>query len=78
MEEWSPDDWDPRRLPRPLLGGEYHFEVRVRARAAAMAAIESAEPPHFGAALREIQDSCSHWGEGRRMPLDHSWHWLIV
>lgn len=31
-----------------------------------------------GAALRDIQDSCSHWGEGYRCPLGYGWHWLIV
>ena len=55
----------------PLLGGEYHFETRIGARADARAAIELAEPPHFGAALREIQDSCSHRGEGHRVPLGY-------
>jgi hypothetical protein len=70
--------FDPRLLPVPLLGGQYHFETRAAARADAMAAIELADPSLFGAALHEIQDSYSHWGEGYRMPLGHGWHWSVV
>ena len=87
MDHWSLDlldpdqmdpQMDPRLLPVPFWGGEYQFESRTGARADAAAAIELANPSLFGAALHEIQDSYSHWGEGYRMPLGHLSHTWIA